>query len=169
MSRAIYEERLETALTDLAVLAAARNTNPGDSDSFCVSYLIPLVDFAAAPTQVYVPTLTGYKTELKSFLTYDANSGTVEVFSSAETVDAGDDADPNAIFDGAVFAIPVDEAGDAAAAGSTRLPLTANLGTISPALVQENLAAVVTGIGFAMTSVSTTGIIDVLVTVRYFK
>ena len=169
MSRAKFEERFESVLTDLAVLSAQRNTQSGEADSFCVSYLIPLIDFGNAATQVYIPTIKGYKTELKSVTLYDANSGTVEVFSTAETVDFGPDANADQDLDAATVPRPLNAAGTAAAAGSSRVLLNTNAGS-APTGNFKAIAAltVVTGLGFSFTSAGTTGICDLLVTVRYY-
>ncbi len=172
MSRAKFEERLESTLTDLTALLTARNVNSGEAESFCVSYFHPLVDIGAASTKLYIPALAGFKTELKNILLYAGDeTATYEVFDAAGTCDFGHEANLDAVLDAATVPLTLDEAGATALAGSTRVLLSTNASTApaaDPAFVTAALGVVVTGMGLTFSS-STTGIIDVLITVRYYK
>lgn len=169
MSRAKFEERLESALTDLAVLAATRNTDPGTAESFCVSYLLPLLDIANAAVTVAIPTMRGFRSELKSILLYDSNVGTHEVFSSAEAVDFGPEDNTDEYLDAATVPIPLNAAGAAALAGSSRVLLNTAAGS-DPTGDRDAMDIETDQAGFSLvfTAAGSTGITDVLVTVRYY-
>lgn len=158
MSRAKFEERFESVLTDLQAQASARNVAPGPVSSFCVSYRHTLVDFANAATKLYIPTLPGYRSELKSILAYNVT----EVMNTTETVDFGPEDDQNEYLDAAT--LPVTAVG-----ASNRVDLDSNAGaaptgdkTIMDVETSPN------GFALSLTSDPTTGIADFLITIRYY-
>lgn len=158
MSRAKFEERFESVLTDLQAQATARNVAPGSVSSFCVSYRHTLVDFANAATKIYIPTMPGYRSELKSILAYNVT----EVMSSAETVDFGPEDDQNEYLDAATLPL-------IAVAASNRVDLNTNAGA-APTGDKAIMDVETDAAGFALTftSTPTTGIADFLITVRYY-